>query len=86
MEMKKLGIFNIGTGNGVSVLDAITAFEKASGVSLNYKLGPRRPGDVEQIWASSKKAEKELKWKADYSLDEAMEHAWKWQLSLGDLN
>ena len=83
---EKLGIFNIGTGNGVSVLDAITAFEKASGVSLNYKLGPRRPGDVEQIWASSKKAEKELKWKADYSLDEAMEHAWKWQLSLGDLN
>lgn len=83
---EKLGIFNIGTGNGVSVLDAITAFEKASGVRLNYKLGPRRPGDVEQIWASSEKAEKELKWKADYSLDEAMEHAWKWQLSLGDLD
>lgn len=81
---EKLGIFNIGTGKGVSVLEAISAFEKASGKKLNYSIGPRRSGDVEQIWASSKKAEEELFWRAEYSLDEAMEHAWKWQLTLGD--
>jgi len=80
---ENLGVFNIGTGNGVSVLQAIKAFEKVSNSSLNYVNGKRRAGDVEQIWASNSKAEKELNWKAKYTLDEAMEHAWKWQLSLG---
>jgi UDP-glucose 4-epimerase len=79
---EKLGIFNIGTGNGVSVLDAIKAFEKKSNISLNYTIGPRRPGDVEQIWAASEKAEKELGWKAEFTLDDAMEHAWSWQQTL----
>jgi UDP-glucose 4-epimerase len=82
---QNLGIFNIGTGNGVSVLQAIHAFEEKSNIKLKYSIGARRPGDVEQIWASSDKAEKELNWKAAYSLEEAMEHAWKWQLQLGDL-
>lgn len=80
---KQLGIFNVGTGNGVSVLEAIKAFEQSSGVTLNYKIGERRAGDVEKIWASNKKAEDELKWSAKYSLNEAMEHAWKWQKTLG---
>ena len=80
---ENLGIFNIGTGNGVTVLQAIKAFERVSNSSLNYINGMRRAGDVEQIWASNKKAEKELNWNARYTLDEAMEHAWKWQLSLG---
>jgi UDP-glucose 4-epimerase len=79
---KQLGIFNIGTGKGVSVMEAIKAFEKSNAVSLNYKIGKRRAGDVEKIWASNKKAETELKWSAKYSLNEAMEHAWKWQKTL----
>lgn len=79
---ENLGIFNIGTGNGVSVLEAINAFEKMSNIKLNYSIGPRRSGDIEQIWASSEKAEKVLAWKAEFSLEDAMEHAWKWQQSL----
>jgi UDP-glucose 4-epimerase len=82
--VEKLGIFNIGTGSGVSVLEAIHAFEKTSSIKLNYTFTDRRPGDIEQIWASSKKAEKELNWRAEYSLEEAMEHAWKWQQTLGN--
>lgn len=79
---EKIGVFNIGTGTGISVLEAIHAFEKKSNTKLNYKIGPRRPGDVEQIWASSQKAEDTLHWKAQYSIEDAMEHAWKWQLTL----
>lgn len=79
---EKLGIFNIGTGKGVSVLDAIKAFEKKSNISLNYTIGPRRPGDVEQIWAASEKASEELDWKAEFTLEDAMEHAWRWQQTL----
>ena len=79
-----LGIFNIGTGDGSSVLQAIKAFEKVSGRTLSYKLGSRREGDVEKIWASNDKAVHELKWKAKFSLQDAMKHAWQWQLTLGD--
>jgi UDP-glucose 4-epimerase len=79
---ENLGIFNIGTGNGSSVLQAISAFEKVSGKKLAYKLSPRREGDIEKIWASNDKALNELKWKAKYSLLDAMDHAWKWQLTL----
>jgi len=79
----KLGVFNVGTGNGNSVLDVIHSFEKVSGKKLNYTMTDRRPGDVEQIWASADKAENELKWRARYSLDDALTHAWKWQQNLG---
>ncbi|HHD82757.1 MAG TPA: UDP-glucose 4-epimerase GalE [Bacteroidetes bacterium] len=79
---KSLGIFNIGTGQGASVLEVIQSFEKESGKKLNYKIGPRRPGDVEQIWANADKSNKELGWKAKYTLDNAMLHAWKWQLAI----
>lgn len=75
-------IFNLGTGNGVSVLEAIASFEKISGVKLNYKLGPRRPGDVEAIYSDTSFTEKELGWKAKYSLDEMMSSAWKWEKNL----
>jgi len=75
-------IFNLGTGNGVSVLEAIQAFEKVSGVKLNYEIGPRRPGDVVAIYANNDKARKVLGWEPRFSLEEMMETAWKWELRL----
>ena len=78
---KNFEIINLGTGNGVSVFEAIKAFEKASGMKLNYKVGPRREGDVGAIYSDSTKATKELGWKPKYSIEEMMSSAWKWQLS-----
>lgn len=72
-------IFNLGTGNGVSVLEAITAFEKASGVKLNYKIVGRRAGDIEKIWADTSYANEELGWKAETGLEETMLSAWLWE-------
>lgn len=75
-------VFNLGTGDGVSVLEAIHAFEKVSGVKLNYKIGPRRPGDIVAIYANNSLAKSVLDWDTKYSLDEMMATAWKWQLKL----
>jgi UDP-glucose 4-epimerase len=75
-------VYNLGTGNGVSVLEAIHAFEKVSDVKLNYKIGPRRPGDVVAIYANNSFAKEKLNWDTKYSLDEMMATAWKWQLKL----
>ena len=75
-------VFNIGTGNGNTVLEVVSAFEKVSGKKLNYAFGPRRDGDVAQIFASCDKARKILGWKAERSLDNAIETAWKWELHL----
>lgn len=72
-------IFNLGTGNGVTVLEAIHAFEKVSGLKLNYEIGPRRAGDVEAIYANNDLAQKELGWKPKFDIDEMMLSAWKWQ-------
>lgn len=72
-------IFNLGTGNGVSVLEAIHAFEKASGVKLNYKIVGRRAGDIEKIWADTTFANEELGWKAETGLEETMLSAWLWE-------
>ncbi|MES2590856.1 MAG: UDP-glucose 4-epimerase GalE [Bacteroidota bacterium] len=73
-------IFNLGTGAGVSVLEAINAFEKVSGQKLKYTIGEKRPGDVVAIYSDTEKSEKELKWKPRFTLDEMMETAWKWEL------
>ncbi|HSF45086.1 MAG TPA: UDP-glucose 4-epimerase GalE [Chitinophagaceae bacterium] len=75
-------VFNLGTGNGISVLEAIHAFEKVSGVKLNYVIGPRRPGDVIAIYANKDKAEKELGWIPEYSLEDIMRSAWQWEQKL----
>jgi UDP-glucose 4-epimerase len=75
-------VFNLGTGNGVTVLEAIHAFEKVSGQKLNYEIGPRRPGDVIAIFANNDKAKKELGWEPERSLDEMMATAWKWEQRL----
>jgi UDP-glucose 4-epimerase len=75
-------IFNLGTGNGVTVLEAIHAFEKVSGQKLNYEIGPRRPGDVVAIYANNDKARKSLGWNPDRTLEEMMSTAWKWEQKL----
>jgi len=79
---KACDIFNLGTGNGVTVLEAITAFEKVSGVKLNYQIGPRRPGDIVAIFANNEKAINELGWTIQYGLDEMMKTAWDWELKI----
>lgn len=75
-------IFNLGSGQGVSVLEAIKTFESVAGMSLNYSLGPRREGDVEAIYSDTTKSESELKWTTQFSLDKMIETAWKWELYL----
>ncbi|HEX7846674.1 MAG TPA: UDP-glucose 4-epimerase GalE [Chitinophagaceae bacterium] len=75
-------VFNLGTGEGVSVLEAIKAFEKVSGVKLNYEIGPRRPGDVVAIYANNDLAKNLLGWQPEYSLEEMMRTAWEWERRL----
>ena len=72
-------VFNVGTGRGVSVLELLAAFEKATGVKVPYELSPRRVGDTVAAYAEVSKITKELGWKAKYSLEEALESAWKWE-------
>jgi UDP-glucose 4-epimerase len=79
MKNKGKSAFNIGTGNGVSVLEAIHIFEKANNIKVNYKIGPRRAGDVEKIYSDNTLSTNELKWKAQKTLDTAMLSAWKWE-------
>ncbi|GLQ71246.1 UDP-glucose 4-epimerase GalE [Vibrio penaeicida] len=74
-----LHIYNLGTGNGYSVIDMVKAFEKASGKDIPYKLVDRRPGDIAECWADPKKATDELGWKAERSLDLMTEDTWRWQ-------
>ncbi|MEJ6981936.1 UDP-glucose 4-epimerase GalE [Pedobacter sp. P351] len=75
----KFEIFNIGTGKGSSVLEVISAFEKSTGSKLEYKIGPRREGDVEQVWGDVSRAEKELGWKTELVLEDMMKSAWAWE-------
>ena len=72
-------VFNLGTGKGVSVLDAIRSFERVTGMKLKYRITDRRAGDIEKIWADPGLANKELGWKTIFSLDEAMRSAWEWE-------
>jgi len=71
--------FNVGTGIGVSVLDAVKAFEKTNNLSINYSIGPRRDGDIEQIYANGSLVKAKLGWKAKESLEKAMKSAWDWE-------
>jgi UDP-glucose 4-epimerase len=79
---KPFEIFNLGTGTGNTVLQAIQSFEKVNGIKLNYKIGPRRAGDVVKIWADTKLANTELGWKAELTLEDIMRSAWKWEKHL----
>ena len=75
-------VFNVGAGNGVTVLEIIKSFERATGVKINYTLTDRRPGDIEKVWADTSYAEKELGWKAQLSLNEALLSAWNWEKTI----
>ncbi len=72
-------VFNIGTGRGSSVLEVVNAFEKVTNQKLNYKIVDRRPGDVVSVYADTHKANNELGWKAEKSMEDALESAWKWE-------
>tara|TARA_B100000795_G_C22615205_1_gene366669 strand:+ start:29 stop:628 length:600 start_codon:yes stop_codon:yes gene_type:complete len=71
--------FNVGTGIGVSVLDAIKAFEQTNKLSINYSIGSRRDGDIEQIYANINLVKEKLGWEAKETIEEAMISAWKWE-------
>lgn len=75
-------IFNLGTGNGYTVLEVIKAFEDVSGEKLNYSIGPRRPGDIVAIYANNKHAVDNLKWEIKYGLNDMMHTAWQWEVKL----
>ena len=81
-QKAQVEIFNIGTGRGCSVLELIEAFEKATGVKLNYQIVGRRAGDIEKVWANPELANNELGWKAETSIEDTLLSAWKWQLQL----
>ena len=81
-ETDKIEYFNIGTGSGNSTLEIVTTFEKATGVKVNWKFGPRREGDIEKIWGDCTKANTVLGWKADTPLEDVLASAWKWQQKL----
>lgn len=80
-QNKGKSVFNVGTGKGVSVLEAIAAFEEANSINIPYKITDRRDGDIEQIYAATEKAEKELNWRAEITLEQAMKDAWNWELN-----
>lgn len=77
-------VFNIGTGHGSSVLEVIAAFQRSTGINLNYDIAPRRAGDIVQVWGNVEKSENELGWKAELSLDEMLRSAWKWECYLNE--
>lgn len=79
---EQVEIFNLGTGNGLSVLELINVFEKVSGTKLNYKIAPRREGDITKIWAEPTKANTVLGWQAKETIEDTMLSAWKWQQKL----
>lgn len=77
-------VFNVGTGRPVSVMELITTFERVNSLKLNYKIAPRRPGDVVSVWCDPAYAEKELGWKAQRTLDETLASAWAWEKHLAE--
>ncbi|WP_342646225.1 UDP-glucose 4-epimerase GalE [Mucilaginibacter sp. CSA2-8R] len=83
-SFKGYDVFNIGTGKGTSVLEVIHAFERATGVKLPYTIGPRRGGDVEQVWGDVTKSEEVLKWRAELDVDTMMASAWKWEKAIAE--
>ena len=81
-DTEAVEVFNIGTGNGVSTLEVVEGFEKATGVKVNWTYAPRREGDIEKVWGNVDKANKVLGWKADTPLEDVLRSAWKCQLKL----
>ena len=81
---QKVEVFNLGTGNGFSVMQVIESFERSTGVRLNYTIMDRRPGDIEKVWADTELANNELGWKTEKTLDEMTASAWKWEKALAE--
>lgn len=81
-QKESVEVFNIGTGRGLSVLELIEAFEKATGIKLNHEIVGRRAGDIEQVWADPTFANEELGWKAESTIEETLLSAWNWQKNL----
>jgi len=81
-NISKCDVFNLGTGDGYTVLEAIAAFEEVSGVKLNFKIAARRAGDVVSIYANNTKAKQSLQWEPQYNLNQMMDTAWQWELKL----
>ncbi|MEE0911570.1 MAG: UDP-glucose 4-epimerase GalE [Paludibacteraceae bacterium] len=79
---KNIEFFNLGTGNGSSVLEILNGFEKATGVKVPYEIVERRAGDIEKVWADTTFANNELGWKAEVSLEDSLRSAWNWQKKL----
>lgn len=74
-----LGVWNLGTGQGYSVLQVLSSFEEVTGITIPYEVSARRPGDISSCWADPEKALKELKWSAKLSLNQMLEDSWRWQ-------
>jgi UDP-glucose 4-epimerase len=74
-----VGIFNLGTGTGYSVLDIVNAFTRTNGVAVPYRIAERRPGDIAACYASPDRAASELHWRATHTLDDMVRDAWRWQ-------
>ena len=81
-EKNHYSFFNVGTGNGTTVLELVNTFEKVNKIKLNYSFGERRDGDITKAFADCSKIYNELKWKANLTLEEALESAWKWEKNL----
>ncbi len=81
-DTDRVEIFNLGTGRGLSVLELIESFERATGVKVPHVIGPRREGDIEKIWAEPRKANEVLGWKAETPIDDTMRNAWRWQCKI----
>jgi UDP-glucose 4-epimerase len=77
-------VFNLGTGNGYTVLEAINSFEKVSAVKLKYTVGPRRSGDIMAIYANNEKAKQQLGWQPKFGIDDMMKTAWDWEKKIAN--
>lgn len=82
-DAEAVEVFNIGTGQGLSTLEVVEGFERATGVKVNWEYAPRREGDIEKVWGNVDKANNVLGWKAEAKLDDILRSAWEWQLKLG---
>src|SRR5690606_28685593 len=84
LNVTPIEFFNLGTGQGYSVLEVIRAFERVNGVSLHYSIGPRRAGDIEKVYADTSLSNRELGWKTELGLDDMVASAWKWERHLAE--
>ena len=80
-----IDIFNVGTGNGNTVLELIQTFEKVNDIKLNYTIGPRRDGDIKAIYTDTSKINSTLNWKSRFTLEDSLKHSWEWEKNLREL-